>query len=280
MKKHSDTKTARWSRPLLVIGIFAGLVQGAFADDDVAAVQKALKLKHFYYGEVDGNFDCATQGALRRFQFRNGLPGTGEMDGVTVQALTGAAPAANSGSAAMFARTVRDRDLGLENQRAESSAEVKAVTKVEETRRLSAVPEATKKQRSDVHTGYAEQFPSWSAQHRVFLEDGVEVRRAIPVAPKTNNEEKLIPRAIPVATLDETPSREVLIAEVGHFTGQDGHVYTYTRKVRTVAPDASFSPASRFADDHAGSAPRYGSTAVSNVAVSTWPPDLTWTQTR
>jgi peptidoglycan hydrolase-like protein with peptidoglycan-binding domain len=284
MDKHSLTKTAWLRGSLLAVAISAFSVQMAIADDQVALVQETLKLKHFYYGEVDGNFDCATQSALRRFQFRNGIPGTGEMDPVTLQSLAGKPSTPTAPGGIIFAQTVRDRDLGSQNQNTDNYPEANA--KADESRKVSPVIHATREQRNDMHGGYAEQFPSWSAQHRAFFDDGVEVRRAIPIAPKMSDEENGIPRAIPVSPLDsigEASSREVVTTEVGHFSGQDGHVYTYTRKVRTLAPDtsdASNATASRFATTGGSPAPGYGATAASNVAVSTWPPVLIWTQTR
>jgi peptidoglycan hydrolase-like protein with peptidoglycan-binding domain len=60
----------------------------AYAEDGpVAAVQEALKKRQFYSGEITGKLDEATRAGLQQFQTQAGLPGTGEMDTSTLQAL-------------------------------------------------------------------------------------------------------------------------------------------------------------------------------------------------
>lgn len=67
----------------------------AFADATVASVQQALKDQGFYYGEVTGTKDADTTAAIRRYQIRNGLQVTGELNAETRKSLgiksTGAA---------------------------------------------------------------------------------------------------------------------------------------------------------------------------------------------
>jgi peptidoglycan hydrolase-like protein with peptidoglycan-binding domain len=57
------------------------------ADDAIANLQQALKDQGFYYGEVTGQKDADTTAAIRRFQIRNGLQVTGELNDETVRAL-------------------------------------------------------------------------------------------------------------------------------------------------------------------------------------------------
>lgn len=57
------------------------------ADQTVAAVQQALKEQGFYYGEVTGNKNADTTAAIRRYQIRNGLQITGEIDAETLRSL-------------------------------------------------------------------------------------------------------------------------------------------------------------------------------------------------
>jgi peptidoglycan hydrolase-like protein with peptidoglycan-binding domain len=57
------------------------------ADQAVADVQQALKDQGFYYGEVSGDKNADTTAAIRRFQIRNGLQVTGELNDETVKAL-------------------------------------------------------------------------------------------------------------------------------------------------------------------------------------------------
>jgi len=57
------------------------------ADQAIADVQQALKDQGFYYGEVSGDKNADTTAAIRRFQIRNGLQVTGELNDETVRAL-------------------------------------------------------------------------------------------------------------------------------------------------------------------------------------------------
>lgn len=67
---------------MLLTGI--GLVR---ADDTIAGVQRALKEQGFYYGEISGEKNADTVAAIRRFQIRNGLQVTGELNDETLRAL-------------------------------------------------------------------------------------------------------------------------------------------------------------------------------------------------
>lgn len=62
----------------------------AFADSTVAEVQRSLKEQGFYYGEITGQKDADTTAAIRRFQIRNGLEITGELNDETLNALKSA----------------------------------------------------------------------------------------------------------------------------------------------------------------------------------------------
>lgn len=61
----------------------------AFAQSDpvIVSVQQALKEQGFYYGEVSGRKDADTSAAIRRYQIRNGLQVTGELNAETQKAL-------------------------------------------------------------------------------------------------------------------------------------------------------------------------------------------------
>ena len=62
----------------------AGALQ---ADQITAAVQQALKEQGFYYGDVTGEKTADTTAAIRRYQIRNGLQVTGEIDAETLRSL-------------------------------------------------------------------------------------------------------------------------------------------------------------------------------------------------
>lgn len=57
------------------------------ADDTIVNVQQALKDQGFYYGEISGEKNADTVAAIRRFQIRNGLQVTGELNEETLKAL-------------------------------------------------------------------------------------------------------------------------------------------------------------------------------------------------
>jgi peptidoglycan hydrolase-like protein with peptidoglycan-binding domain len=58
-----------------------------FADPMIENVQQALKDQGFYYGEVTGNKDADTTAAIRRYQIRNGLQITGDLNDETLKSL-------------------------------------------------------------------------------------------------------------------------------------------------------------------------------------------------
>lgn len=71
-----------------------GAVSLARADSVTATVQQKLKDQGFYYGEITGNNDADTTAAIRRYQIRNGLKITGELNAETQKSLgvRGSAP--------------------------------------------------------------------------------------------------------------------------------------------------------------------------------------------
>src|SRR5215467_7081317 len=68
-----------------VLGLcVAGLVH---ADQTTQSVQQALKDQGFYYGNVTGDKSAETTAAIRRYQIRNGLQVTGEINAEMLQSL-------------------------------------------------------------------------------------------------------------------------------------------------------------------------------------------------
>jgi peptidoglycan hydrolase-like protein with peptidoglycan-binding domain len=63
-----------------------------WAEDNVREVQTKLREGGFYSGEIDGAYSSDLAAALTRYQIRNGLPITGQLDADTSKAL-GAKPA-------------------------------------------------------------------------------------------------------------------------------------------------------------------------------------------
>jgi peptidoglycan hydrolase-like protein with peptidoglycan-binding domain len=67
--------------------ILIGSIILARADQLVERVQQALKDQGFYYGEVTGEMNANVTAAIRRYQIRNGLQVSGELNSETLQSL-------------------------------------------------------------------------------------------------------------------------------------------------------------------------------------------------
>lgn len=70
------------------------------ADETLRKAQQSLRDQGFYYGTIDGSPGDETTQAVRRYQIRNGLSVTGQLDAATLQSIaktgTSAAPAPRS----------------------------------------------------------------------------------------------------------------------------------------------------------------------------------------
>ena len=69
---------------LLLVVCVAGFVR---ADQTTQSVQQTLKDQGFYYGNVTGDKSAETTAAIRRYQIRNGLKVTGEINPETLRSL-------------------------------------------------------------------------------------------------------------------------------------------------------------------------------------------------
>jgi peptidoglycan hydrolase-like protein with peptidoglycan-binding domain len=67
--------------------IFMGSMMLMRADQLVESVQRTLKDEGFYYGEVNGDMNANLTAAIRRYQIRNGLQVSGELNDETLQSL-------------------------------------------------------------------------------------------------------------------------------------------------------------------------------------------------
>src|SRR3954452_22890043 len=63
------------------------------ADEAIRSLQQTLKSQGFYYGAVTGDKNAETTAAIRRYQIRNGLPVTGEINEETLRLVN---PSSNS----------------------------------------------------------------------------------------------------------------------------------------------------------------------------------------
>src|SRR5437763_16708152 len=87
------------NRFVFVVAIGLAVVGLVSADNNVREVQTKLSDDGFYFGEVDGAYSSDLSAALSRYQIRNGLPITGQLDVETSKAL-GAKPAVGQSTAA------------------------------------------------------------------------------------------------------------------------------------------------------------------------------------
>ena len=81
----------------LIAACFFSLFTTLRADQAIANAQQVLKDAGFYYGPVSGEKNADTGAAIRRYQIRNGLEITGELNDETLQSLR-KAPAATPAS--------------------------------------------------------------------------------------------------------------------------------------------------------------------------------------
>src|SRR5207248_103188 len=85
----------------------SALAQLALADSTVQQAQEELKEQGYYFGQINGDKNADTVAAIRRFQIRNGLQVTGELDQETLRALQ----AASASSTATTTATPQPRNL-------------------------------------------------------------------------------------------------------------------------------------------------------------------------
>ena len=81
-----------------VVAVTLSVVASVSADDNVREVQEKLRDGGFYLDEIDGAYSSQLSAALTRYQIRNGLPITGQLDVDTSKAL-GAKPAVTTSPA-------------------------------------------------------------------------------------------------------------------------------------------------------------------------------------
>src|ERR1043165_7097870 len=77
----------------------------ALADPAVESAQQKLKDQGFYYGEINGQKNADTTAAIRRYQIRNGLQITGDLNDETIKALHSAPASTPAPAAPAFSPT-------------------------------------------------------------------------------------------------------------------------------------------------------------------------------
>jgi peptidoglycan hydrolase-like protein with peptidoglycan-binding domain len=79
-------KTSAMKRTVIIAIAFV-VAASLRADQTIQSVQQALKDQGFYYGSVTGEKNAETTAAVRRYQIRNGLQVTGEVNSEILQSL-------------------------------------------------------------------------------------------------------------------------------------------------------------------------------------------------
>src|SRR5438067_1911216 len=82
-----NVDSKRMKRPLLFLVITVCAAQLVHADPALRSLQQTLKQQGFYYGTVTGEKSGETTAAIRRYQIRNGLKVTGEINEETTRSL-------------------------------------------------------------------------------------------------------------------------------------------------------------------------------------------------
>jgi len=98
---------------LVVALFFVGSVR---ADPTIQSVQQALKDQGFYYGSVMGEKSAETTAALRRYQIRNGLQITGEINPETLRSLKVSPNSASSPALAPAPPVTQPRGAALNDR--------------------------------------------------------------------------------------------------------------------------------------------------------------------
>ena len=109
------------------------------AEENVRAVQTKLADEGCYFGEIDGAYSSDFSTALSRYQIRNGLPITGQLDAETSKAL-GAKPAVGPSTAASEQSSETWRGLRKRERRTSTSAR-RSETAATEARETPSPPD-------------------------------------------------------------------------------------------------------------------------------------------
>lgn len=123
---------------LIAIAIGFALAGSGWASDDVREVQEKLRDDGFYSGEIDGAYSSDLSAALTRYQIRNGLPITGQLDADTGKAL-GAKPAVSNSAAGSEQSSDTWRRLRRGNHKISANARKTSSPGADETESSSEV---------------------------------------------------------------------------------------------------------------------------------------------
>ena len=85
INSESNIDSRMMKRSLLCFVVTLCAVSWVRADQAIRSLQQTLKRQGFYYGTVTGDKNAETTAAIRRFQIRNGLQITGEINEETLR---------------------------------------------------------------------------------------------------------------------------------------------------------------------------------------------------
>ena len=105
-------------------------VGGGWAEQNVRAVEEKLRDAGLYFGEMDGAYSSELAAAIGRYQIRNGLPITGQLDEETSKAL-GAKAAVTTSASDRAKSSDTWRRLRMGERRPPNNAEVRPSPEVE-----------------------------------------------------------------------------------------------------------------------------------------------------
>jgi hypothetical protein len=121
---------------LFTVAISIAVAGSVWANDEVRGVQEKLRDDGFYTGEIDGAYSSDLSAALTRYQIKNGLPITGQLDVDTSKAL-GTKPAVTNSAADAEQSSETWRRLRRGQHKKSTSAE-RSETAATEARKTSS----------------------------------------------------------------------------------------------------------------------------------------------
>ena len=105
--------------PIVAALVFLASFALVRADQTIERAQQVLKDQGFYYGEITGDKNADTTAAIRRYQIRNGLQVTGDLNEETLRSLESVSPP----SSPAIAKASPSATAGTSDLRANSSRE-------------------------------------------------------------------------------------------------------------------------------------------------------------
>lgn len=100
-----SSKISTHMRTLVTAMMLLAAISMTLADSSVAEVQQTLKDQGYYYGEINGKKDADTTAAIRRYQIRNGLQISGDLNDETLKSIRSAPSVAAQSPAPQQPRT-------------------------------------------------------------------------------------------------------------------------------------------------------------------------------